>query len=156
MHCNIGFYSCWDACILAWYIRLFGDYMAHIHVQYIERNVDSQSRVLNHVVGLSACYCLCLCQSVRLSVCLYICLATYIEGILPKILYLLCVSMAGRALLAGYPRYVIFICLVTLHGVLELVQYFSRNGSSPVRHQTILKPVLTCDSFHRNQAWSLA
>ena len=29
----------------------------------------------------------------------------YIEGILPKWPYLPCVSMAGRALLAGYPRY---------------------------------------------------
>ena len=29
----------------------------------------------------------------------------YIEGILPKGPYLPCVSMAGRALLAGYPRY---------------------------------------------------
>ena len=29
---------------------------------------------------------------------------TYIEGILPKGPYLPCVSMAGRALLAGYPR----------------------------------------------------
>ena len=33
----------------------------------------------------------------------------YIEGILPKGPYLPCVSMAGRALLAGYPRYVMFI-----------------------------------------------
>ena len=30
----------------------------------------------------------------------------YIEGILPKGPYLPCVSMAGRALLAGYPRYI--------------------------------------------------
>ena len=30
----------------------------------------------------------------------------YIEGILPKGPYLPCVSMAGRALLAGYPRHV--------------------------------------------------
>ena len=30
----------------------------------------------------------------------------HIEGILPKGPYLPCVSMAGRALLAGYPRYV--------------------------------------------------
>ena len=29
----------------------------------------------------------------------------YIEGILPRGPYLLCISMAGRALLAGYPRY---------------------------------------------------
>ena len=32
--------------------------------------------------------------------------SAYIEGILPKGPYLPCVSMAGRALLAGYPRYV--------------------------------------------------
>ena len=31
--------------------------------------------------------------------------STYIEGNLPKGPYLPCVSMAGRALLAGYPRY---------------------------------------------------
>ena len=41
----------------------------------------------------------------------------YIEGILPKGPYLPCVSMAGRALLAGYPRYVMnsknIIVLVT-------------------------------------------
>ena len=30
---------------------------------------------------------------------------SHIEGILPKGPYLPCVSMAGRALLAGYPRY---------------------------------------------------
>ena len=38
---------------------------------------------------------------------------TYIEGILPKGPYLPCVSMAGRTLLAGYPRYIlsiIYIC----------------------------------------------
>ena len=32
-------------------------------------------------------------------------LLSYIEGILPKVPYLPCVSMAGRALLAGYPRH---------------------------------------------------
>ena len=34
-----------------------------------------------------------------------VCLRLYIEGILPKGSYLPCVSMAGRALLAGYHRY---------------------------------------------------
>ena len=33
----------------------------------------------------------------------------HIEGILPKGPYLPCVSMAGRALLAGYPRYELYI-----------------------------------------------
>ena len=32
---------------------------------------------------------------------------SFIEGILPKGPYLLCVSMAGRALLAGYHRYMV-------------------------------------------------
>ena len=36
----------------------------------------------------------------------------HIEGILPKVPYLPCVSMAGRALLAGYPRYIHVIPLV--------------------------------------------
>ena len=31
----------------------------------------------------------------------------YIEGILPKGPYLPCISMVGRALLAGYPRYIV-------------------------------------------------
>ena len=46
-------------------------------------------------------------------VCLYTCLASvsethtpHIDGILPKEPYLPCVSMAGRAHLAGYPRYI--------------------------------------------------
>ena len=38
--------------------------------------------------------------------CLQACQNVNIEGILPKGSYLPCVSMAGRALLAGYPRYV--------------------------------------------------
>ena len=33
----------------------------------------------------------------------------HIEGILPKGPYLPCVSIAGRVLLAGYPRYIIFL-----------------------------------------------
>ena len=36
---------------------------------------------------------------------IYMYVVTYIEGILPKGPYLPCVSMAGRALLAGYHRY---------------------------------------------------
>ena len=32
-----------------------------------------------------------------------------LEGILPKGLYLPCVSMAGMALLAGYPRIVVYL-----------------------------------------------
>ena len=37
---------------------------------------------------------------------------THIEGILPKGPYLPCVNMAGRALLAGYPRHdVRFTCI---------------------------------------------
>ena len=36
----------------------------------------------------------------------------HIEGILPKVPYLPCVSMAGRALLAGYHRYIHVIPLV--------------------------------------------
>ena len=35
---------------------------------------------------------------------------THIEGILPKGPYLPCVSMAGRALLAGYPRCHVYAC----------------------------------------------
>ena len=35
---------------------------------------------------------------------------SHIEGILPKGPYLPCVSMAGRALLAGYPRYLGMLC----------------------------------------------
>ena len=83
------------------------------------------------VVVFSYCRSVSLFLSLSPSVCPYVCLPVYLpghtytqfEGILPKGLYLPCVSMA---LLAGYPRYVIFICLsvVTLHGVLELVQYF--------------------------------
>ena len=34
----------------------------------------------------------------------------YIEGILPKGPYLPCASMVGRALVAGYPRYIILWC----------------------------------------------
>ena len=37
---------------------------------------------------------------------LYPCIKTHIDGILLKGPYLPCVSMAGRALLAGYPRYI--------------------------------------------------
>ena len=33
----------------------------------------------------------------------------HIEGILPKGLHLPCISMAGRALLAGYPRYYVIL-----------------------------------------------
>ena len=40
----------------------------------------------------------------------------YIEGILPKGPYLPCVSMAGRALLAGYPRYIIFNLILVIDG----------------------------------------
>ena len=36
----------------------------------------------------------------------------YIEGILPKGPYLPCLSMAGRALLAGYHRYILFSNIV--------------------------------------------
>ena len=42
----------------------------------------------------------CLCQSIEINN------NKHIEGILPKGPYLPCVSMAGRALLAGYPRYI--------------------------------------------------
>ena len=38
-------------------------------------------------------------------------LCLYIEGILPKGPYLPCVSMAGRALLAGYHRYMLVLIL---------------------------------------------
>ena len=42
----------------------------------------------------------------------------HIEGILPKGPYLPCVSMAGRALLAGYHRYYNFVNIDTMFGLL--------------------------------------
>ena len=52
----------------------------------------------------------------------------YIEGILPKGPYLPCVSMAGRALLAGYHRYK-YICrsnFVTCPLLVKRYSYFSK------------------------------
>ena len=47
-------------------------------------------------------------------------LPAHIEGILPKGPYLPCVSMAGRALLAGYPRYL-------SKDQLEIIQIFFKS-----------------------------
>ena len=43
-------------------------------------------------------------------------LIQYIEGILPKGPYMPCVSMAGGALLAGYPRYIWYIRMISWRG----------------------------------------
>ena len=63
-------------------------------------------------------------------------LATHIEGILPKGPYLPCLRMAGRALLAGYHRYV---------GVWNRVIIGSCNKLSPVWRQnfTPINPVIS-------------
>ena len=62
-----------------------------------------------------------------------------IEGILPKGPYLPCVSMAGRALLAGYPRYVLALWtnplnssrLGDVYGSVNYAIIGSTNGVSP-------------------------
>ena len=53
-----------------------------------------------------------------------------IEGILPKGPYLPCVSMAGRALLAGYPRYYDYQKANELHlitGSLASIQFMVKS-----------------------------
>ena len=55
----------------------------------------------------------------------------YIVGILPKGPYLPCVSMAGRALLAGYPRYTYFGGLkiwILITGLNIVVSYLTSNA----------------------------
>ena len=54
---------------------------------------------------------------------LYSVLLRELEGILPKGPYLPCVSMAGRALLAGYPR-----AMGCLESILEELTLFFFNG----------------------------
>ena len=51
----------------------------------------------------------------------------YIEDILPKGPYLPCVSMAGRALLAGYPWYLAWVMQVWLSCYLVLLSVDSKN-----------------------------
>ena len=63
---------------------------------------------------------------------------SYIEGILPKRPYLPCVSMARRALLAGYHRYLVIHPLPPLGPAsVNWVAIGSSNGSPPIRHQAI-------------------
>ena len=57
--------------------------------------------------------------------------AAYIEGILPKGPNLPCVSMVGRALLAGYPRY----------ASVNWVGIGSDNGLSPILRQAIIRTI---------------
>ena len=56
--------------------------------------------------GAMGCKCLCKHNHKIHLASLYCPLATVIKGILPKGPYLPCVSMAGRALLAGYHRHI--------------------------------------------------
>ena len=75
--------------------------------------------------------------------------AAYIKGILPKGPYLPCVSMVGRALLAGYPRY----------ASVNMVSIGSDNGLSPIRHQAIIKTnagLLSIGTFSNKLQWNLS
>ena len=54
--------------------------------------------------------------------------SAYIEGILPKGPYLPCLSMAGKALLAGYHQYTRQICDVSKN--IALVQQLHKNSEN--------------------------
>ena len=73
-----------------------------------------------------------------------------IEGILPKGPYLLCVSMAGSALLTGYPRYVFNLITIVVNKNLLPDRYkpitLSCNHFSKTFHQL---PLISLGPFYR-------
>ena len=75
------------------------------------------------------------------------CQSVYIEGILPKWPYLPCVSMAGGALLAEYPRHVVErteFCLFNFQGLLSFNFILTPHVLKGIEIYTIVAWVFIC------------
>ena len=80
----------------------------------------------------------------------------YIEGILPKGLYLPCVSMAGRAFLAGYHRYTHTYARIYLNTVIIVpADGLAPSGAPPISTKFWIPygsvTVMVCTKFHCDQ-----
>ena len=85
-------------------------------------------------------------------------LYAYIEGILPKGPYLLCVSMAGRALSAGHYRYVIWIsnwCDAQIISCFQTWQHGRQQIESHTRNPYQEIGILSCFLFSNAGPWGI-